>query len=89
MLVYLIEPFLTGSHQSWAEGLQRHSQHEIRIFGLPGRYWKWRMHGGAVSLANKTLEHMSDSNEQPDLVLATDMLDVATFRALTLSLIHI
>ncbi|MEW5989653.1 MAG: DUF3524 domain-containing protein, partial [Chloroflexota bacterium] len=46
---------------------------------LPGRYWKWRMHGAAVTLARQFLA----GDSQPDLILATDMLDLTTFLALT------
>ncbi|MTB50809.1 DUF3524 domain-containing protein [Lewinella sp. W8] len=75
--IYLLEPYLTGSHQRWAEGLVRHSGHQIRLIGRPGRFWKWRMHGAAVSMAGEV-----NQLPPPDLILATDMLDVATFRAL-------
>jgi glycosyltransferase involved in cell wall biosynthesis len=77
--ILLIEPYFTGSHKEWAAGLVRHSRHDICLLTLEGRYWKWRMHGGAVSLAKKF--HHSDFN--PDLILATDMLDLTTFLALT------
>ncbi len=77
--ILLLEPFFTGSHQSWAEGWQRFSQHEIKILSLPGRHWKWRMHSGAVSLAKQFLA----MDFQPDLIVATDMLDFATFLGLT------
>ena len=79
MNILLLEPFFTGSHQRWAEGYQQYSQHEITIFSLKGRHWKWRMYGGAVSLAKQC----NDSSLQPDLILATDMLDLTTFVALT------
>lgn len=79
MKVLLLEPFFEGSHKQWAEGYQRHSEHQIEILSLPGRHWKWRMHGGAVSLAARFLE----SDLKPDVILATDMLDLATFQALT------
>lgn len=79
MRIFLIEPYFTGSHRIWAEGYQKHSRHEIEILSLEGRYWKWRMHGGAVSLAKTYLENESD----PDLILATDMLDLTTFLSLT------
>ena len=46
---------------------------------MSGQYWKWRMHGGAVTLARKFLS----SDLQPDLLLTTDMLDLTTFLALT------
>jgi glycosyltransferase involved in cell wall biosynthesis len=46
---------------------------------LSGSHWKWRMHGGAVTLARR----FNESDAAPDLLLATDMLDVTTFLALT------
>ena len=79
MQILLMEPYHTGSHAAWAEGYAQHSRHQIDILSLPGRYWKWRMHGGAVTLAREFLA----SGAKPDLILATDMLDLTTFQALT------
>lgn len=79
MKVVLIEPFLTGSHAIWAQEYAARSRHHISILGLQGRHWKWRMHGGAVALARQFLVAQC----QPDLLLATDMLDLSTFLALT------
>ncbi len=55
------------------------SRHDVTLFSLPARYWKWRMHGGAVTLAGQ----FRQSAVKPELVVATDMLDVTTFLALT------
>ncbi len=79
MNILIVEPFLTGSHKAWAEEYAGHSSHEVDILGLEGRYWKWRMHGGAVTLAKYFIEY----DLAPDLILATDMLDLTTFLALT------
>ena len=79
MRILLVEPYYTGSHASWARGYAHYSQHHIDILSLPGRFWKWRMHGGAVTLARQFLA----SDLRPDLILATDMLDLTTFLALT------
>ncbi|MEZ4985651.1 MAG: DUF3524 domain-containing protein [Saprospiraceae bacterium] len=79
MLIYLFNPFHTGSHQRWAEEYVAHSGHTVRCFSLPGRHWKWRMHGAAVRMAQMLLSQ----TERPDLILTTDMMDVATFKALT------
>ena len=79
MKICLLEPFYTGSHKAWAMGYQQASRHEVKILSLPGFHWKWRMHGGAVSLANQFLQEQ----EQPDLILATDMLDLSVFLSLT------
>lgn len=77
MKVLLVEPFFTGSHKKWAEGFKEYSSHEVEIFSLAGANWKWRMHGGSVTLSEK----LNCSDFIPDLILATDMLDVATFKA--------
>ena len=79
MNICLIEPFFTGSHAAWAEEYARYSRHDIRLLTLPGRHWKWRMHGGAVTLARQFLENGC----KPDLLVASDMLDLTTFLALT------
>ncbi len=79
MIIWLVEPYYTGSHQVWAEGYQAHSCHEVHLLTLPGRFWKWRMQGGAVTLARKA----KDLGERPDLILASDMLNLPVF--LTLS----
>jgi glycosyltransferase involved in cell wall biosynthesis len=78
MKILMVEPFCTGSHQAWLEGYQQYSQHEVQVLSLSGRHWKWRMHGGAVSLARKYQE----MGFQPDVIVATDMLDLTTFLAL-------
>ena len=80
MKILLIEPFMTGSHAAWAKGVAAHSSNDVTILSLPGRHWKWRMHGGAVTLAQKFL---APEIAAPDLLLFTDMLDVTTFLALT------
>ena len=79
MDILLIEPYFTGSHRQWASGYQANSGHDVEILKLSGANWKWRMHGGAVTLARRFL----DSGSAPDLILATDMLDLTTFLALT------
>ncbi len=79
MKICLIEPFHTGSHAAWAEEYARCSRHDVTLLTLSGRHWKWRMHGGAVTLARQFLE----GTYEPDLLLASDMLDLTTFLALT------
>ncbi len=79
MDIVLLEPYFTGSHRAWAWGLAKHSRHRVRILSLSGHFWKWRMHGGAITLARMFL----DLAARPDLILATDMLDLTTFLALT------
>ena len=79
MKILFVEPFYTGSHQQWMEGYRQFSGHELRVLSLPGRHWKWRMYGGAVALAEQFLQLQF----QPDVIIASDMLDLGTFLALT------
>jgi len=78
MHILLVEPFYTGSHKSWADGYKASSRHEIEILSLPGRHWKWRMHGAAVTFA----EICRENTKVPDVIIASDMLDLASFIAL-------
>ena len=81
MDILLVEPYFSGSHRSWAKGYQSFTSHNIQILSLPGKFWKWRMHGGAITLAKQFME----MDFSPDLILATDMLDLTTFLSLTKS----
>ncbi len=58
--------------------LQKYSRHEIKLLTLAGRHWKWRMHGAAITLAEEFLS----MDYLPDLIIATDMIDLSTFVAL-------
>ena len=77
MRVLLVEPYLTDSHKAWAEGYREYSAHDVELMTLPGRNWKWRMHGAAVQLSSRCASH-----SKPDVILASDMLDLATFSSL-------
>jgi glycosyltransferase involved in cell wall biosynthesis len=79
MNILLIEPYFTGSHASWAEGYARVSRHNVEILSLEGRNWRWRMRSGAVTLAKRFMERPY----APELILASDMLDLTTFLSLT------
>ena len=76
--VFLVEPYNSGSHQAWAEGYQNHSSHDVHLLTLPGRFWKWRMFGGTLTLAKEALELAAETGP-PDFVLASDMLDLPAF----------
>ncbi|MBC8311014.1 MAG: DUF3524 domain-containing protein [Candidatus Marinimicrobia bacterium] len=78
--ILLIEPFYSGSHKSWADSYAQNSEHTVSIISLKGIYWKWRMHGGAISLAKK-YNNFIHENHTPDLILTTDMLNLPVFSA--------
>ncbi|MCZ0938829.1 MAG: DUF3524 domain-containing protein [Caldilineaceae bacterium] len=81
LTIWLLSPYHTGSHRAWAEGYQAHSCHSVQLFTLPGRFWKWRMQGGAIELASQT--NAVRNGPLPDLVLATDMTNLPSWLALT------
>ncbi len=87
MDILLIESYFAGSHAQWAKGFAENSCNNVALLTLPGRYWKWRMHGGAVTLSGRFLERIKEEgpnfNLIPDLILVSDMLDLTTFLALT------
>ena len=53
MKILILEPYFTGSHKQWALGYKKFSKHEVKILSMRGQFWKWRMHGGAVTLAKQ------------------------------------
>ncbi len=61
------------------EGLIEHSMHDFEMLVMPARKWKWRMRGAAIELADRA--RAMDGHF--DLVLASDMMSVADFRALS------
>lgn len=77
--VLVVEPYLGGSHEAWTEGLRRHLPHPVEVVSLPARWWRWRMRGGAVTLA----EACRETDFRPDVVLVSDMIDLPLFRSLT------
>lgn len=84
MRLCIVNPYHSGSHAHWAEGLQRHLGGmpgvELELLTTPGRHWKWRMHGAAVPLARQFSERYNKG--VPELIICTDMMDAALFRSL-------
>ena len=76
MRITLLESYYGGSHKTWADGYQRASRHEIELLTMPAQYWKWRMQGAAITFARLL-------DTKPDLILASSMIDLSIFRALT------
>jgi len=72
--VLLVEPYLSGSHQAWAEGYAQHSRHDVTLLTLPGRFWKWRMFGGSLTLGQQAAEL-----DTPDVLIVSDMVDLPSF----------
>ena len=80
--VWAVEPYFGGSHRYFLRGLAANSAHRFRLFTLPGRHWKWRMHGGAVSLARMASVAAQECGRSPDVLFVSDMLDLPVFLSL-------
>lgn len=74
-----VEPFYGGSHRAFMDGLRDHGSHDIQFLTLPDGEWRRRMRRGAQELAALVTEVEGDF----DFLVASDMLDVPTFLALT------
>lgn len=81
MHLWLVSPYHTGSHQAWAEGYIRHTRHTITPLTMAGRFWKWRMQGGAIELAAQATQLLEAGNT-PDAILTTDMLNLPAWLGL-------
>jgi glycosyltransferase involved in cell wall biosynthesis len=76
MNILALEPWYEGSHQRFLDGLVDHSAHDIEAITMPGRFWRWRMEGGGVTLAKKVRTLVDDEGFAPDLVFATDKVNL-------------
>ena len=84
MNVLALEPWYGGSHKNFLDGLVEHSRHTFRTVTMPGRFWRWRMEGGGVTLARKVREAVDDGFT-PDVVFASDMVNLPAVLSLTRS----
>ncbi len=80
--VLLVEPFHGGSHAAWADGLARHSRHEVVVVSHEAAAWRWRLRGGAVTLADGARAAVADHGP-PDVVVASSLFDLAGFLGLS------
>ncbi len=78
MRILFLEPFYGGSHQQWIDGYKQFSSHQITVYSLPNRFWKWRMQGAAITFS--TL--LNQSKESFDFIVVSDMLNVSLFKSL-------
>ena len=79
--IWILDPYHSGSHAAWADGCVKalgNAGHNVILHALPGRHWKWRMHGAAAIWA----QNWDAATQPPDLILTTDMCDVAQLKGL-------
>ena len=79
--VWLLSPYHTGSHASWARGLVQYSAHRFELLTMAGRFWKWRMQGGAMELAAQARQRLAEGNV-PNAIVATDMVNLPAWLGL-------
>ncbi len=79
MNILAVEPFYSGSHKAFWNGLQQHSAHRIIPVNLSFKGQNWRMHGHSVMLAGM----VGEVEEQIDLLLISSMANLPAFLALT------
>ena len=75
--ILFLEPFYGGSHRDFADGLVKHSRHEITLYTLPARFWKWRMRGASLHFAREIPDP-----QKYDLLLVSDMLSLSDLKAM-------
>ncbi len=78
----IVSPFHGGSHAYWANGYIQHSAYDWDTYSLPDKYWKWRMYGASIHLADQ----LASSGMIYDKILTTDMLDLALLKSLNTSM---
>ncbi len=76
MRVLLVEPYYGGSHRAWSDGYEATSAHEVTLVTHEARFWKWRMHGAHLTLADAAAGILDAS---PDVLLVSSMMNVGAF----------
>ncbi len=75
--VWLLSAYRADSHGAWSDWLRQRMDHvRWQVLELPGRHFAWRIRGNPLSW----LDHLPDG--QPDGILATSMVDLATLKGL-------
>ena len=78
--ILLLDPFHGGSHAAWSQGVREgltRLGHRVELHTLPANHWKWRMQGAAAIWA-----HRLQNAPRPDVLLTTDMCDLAQLKGL-------
>jgi len=75
--IWLLSAYCSDSHAAWAKNLlETFTDYHWHKLELPGRFFRWRIRGNPLSWLH------SLPQQQPDLILATSMVDLATLKGL-------
>ena len=75
-MIAFLEPYYAGSHKYFADNFVKLTG--AHLFTLPGRHWKWRMHGASVKFADM----IKASGKSYDTIVVSSLADVALLRSL-------
>jgi len=81
MRILALEPYYGGSHKAFLDGWSAAGRHQWSLLSLPPFKWKWRMRHSAVTFARQIKRPLVES-PHPDLLLCSDMLNLAEFLGL-------
>ncbi len=87
MRVLALESYYGGSHRAFLDSWTGGSRHRFTLLTLPPYKWKWRMRHSAMTFAEEVGERLT-AGEGWDLLLCSDMLDLAQFRGLAPGAVH-
>lgn len=76
-IIWLLSAYRSDSHAAWADWLvDTFTEFHWCRLELPGRHFRWRIRGNPLSW----LHNLPDEN--PELILATSMVDISTIKGL-------
>jgi len=81
MRILALEPYYGGSPKPFLDGWSATGSHRWSILSLPPFKWKWRMRHAAVTFARQVERQLAEGL-RPDLLLCSDMLNLAEFAGL-------
>lgn len=83
--ILVIEPYYGGSHKRFLDGLTASINGNFTLLTLPARKWKMRMQLSAPWFIEQ-IRAMDEEKRAFDVVLFSTFIDVAVFKALSMSL---
>jgi|GEM_PF-2403361 len=85
MIFYIAEAYYGGSHALVANLFTDQLTslgHEVHIFKLSPRHWRWRLQGGHISLSDKMNSFSLETGKTPDFILTTSMTNTLALKGL-------